>query len=266
LSAWDDLARELARWREGAGTPTFWLRDDDACRDTPALAQLCAASARHRVPLALAVVPAALEPSLLERLAQAPHVTVVQHGYAHRNHAAAGARAAELGDDRALATVLGELAQGDATLAQAFGARHLRVLVPPWNRIGAGVVPHLAAAGYRGLSTFAPRAAPSAAPGLAQCNAHVDPIAWRQGRGFVGAERALARVIEHLAARREGRADAGEPTGLLTHHLVFDDEAWAFTEALLAATRDQGAAWLDARAAFGHAPATPAPATSAPPA
>jgi hypothetical protein len=206
---------------------------------------------------------------LSARIAVTPHVTVVQHGFAHRNHAPAGTRAAELGDDRDRASVLRELAQGDVTLAGAFGGRYLRVLVPPWNRIGEGVVPHLAAAGYRGLSTFAPRAAPSAAPALAQCNAHVDPIAWRRDRAFVGIERALARVVEHLAARRERRVDADEPTGLLTHHLVFDDAAWAFADALLAATRAQGAAWLDVRAAFGLAPpAAPprSPATSAPPA
>jgi hypothetical protein len=261
VSAWDSLARELAHWREAARTPTFWLRDDDACRDTPALARLFAASARHGVPLSLAVVPAALEPGLVTSVAQAPLVTVVQHGFAHVNHAPAGARAAELGDDRAGAAVLGELAQGDAVLARAFGERYLHVLVPPWNRIGEAIVPQLAAAGYRGLSTFAPRTAPAAAPGLAQCNAHVDPIAWRRGRAFVGDDAAVTRVVDHLAARREGRVDAGEPTGLLTHHLVFDDAAWAFFEALFAATRAQGATWLDTRAAFGLARGAAAPAT-----
>jgi hypothetical protein len=71
----------------------------------------------------------------------------------------------------------------------------------------------------------------------------------------VGVEAALARVVEHLAARGERRVDADEPTGLLTHHLAFDDAAWRFADDLVAATRAAGGEWLDARAIFGPAPA-----------
>ena len=102
------------------------------------------------------------------------------------------------------------------------------LLVPPWNRIDPRVIARLPAAGYVALSTFGPRPAPWAAPGVVQCNTHVDLIAWRQDRAFIGADRAIERTVAHLRARREGHVDSVEPTGILTHHLDFDDAAWAF--------------------------------------
>ena len=61
----------------------------------------------------------------------------------------------------------------------------------------------------------------------------VDPISWRKGRVFAGAERTTEALADHLAARRERRVDPEEPTGLLTHHLVHDTETWEFLGALL---------------------------------
>ena len=256
MSAWDGLARELARWREAGRTPTFWLRDDDACRDTHALARLLRIAGEHAVPLALAVIPATLEPDLAQALAAHARVSVLQHGYAHVNHAAPGARACELGAGRSPAAVVQELVAGRERLTAEFGARFLPALVPPWNRIDAVVVTRLPAAGYRGLSTFGPRAAADSPPGLARCNAHVDPIGWRHDRAFIGLDKALERTVAHLRARRDGAVDAREPTGILTHHLAFDAPAWSFLDALLARTRAHRAAqWLCAGPIFAAAAA-----------
>lgn len=241
----DRLDDELARWADRGREATLWWRDDDAVAMTPALAPLLELARAHEVPVALAVVPAALEGSLVAAVAAAPQCTVVQHGCAHRNHAPAGTKSRELGSDRPSATVVAELGSGRDRLRTAFGPRFEPVLVPPWNRIDPRVVAELPALGFRGLSTFGPRACREAAPGLACCNAHADPIAWHDGRRFVGAARALGAVLEHLARRREGAVDPDEPTGLLTHHLVFDVEAWRFVGALLARTRRHPAVrWL----------------------
>jgi hypothetical protein len=246
------LDDELARWAAAGRVATFWWRDDDAVAATPALATLAALARAHDAPVALAVVPALLEDSLAAAVAALPQSTVVQHGHAHRNHAPAGAKSCELGSDRPLPTVAAELGAGRKRLGGAFGARFLPLLVPPWNRIDAAVVAALPAQGFAGLSTFGPRTAREAAPGLVRCNAHADPIAWREGRRFVGAGRALDDVVAHLARRRAGTVDADEPTGLLTHHLVFDAEAWRFVGELLARTRRHPAArWLTVAAALG---------------
>lgn len=255
MIAWSRLGDELDAWRASGRRATFWLRDDDACGDSAALRRLLDIARSNDVPVTLAAIPAALEPSLCAAVAQFANATVVQHGYAHRNHAPPGARSCELGKHRPAAVSAAELVDGLGRLARAFGKRFMPVLVPPWNRIDADVIARLPDAGFRGLSTFGPRTAPCAAAGLAQCNTHVDLIAWRRGRAFIGAEAAIDRVVGHLHARREGNADSAEPTGVLTHHIVMTDEAWQFLADFTARTRaHDAAAWLDTDAAFRAAP------------
>ncbi len=256
MNGWNALAAELDRWQGQGRQPTLWWRDDDACRATPALATLLALAGDARIPVAVAAVPAVVEPSLVEAVASVQQVTVLQHGYAHRNHAPPGGRNCELGTDRPLAEVEAELVDGRARLQAAFGRRFLPVLVPPWNRIAPPIVARLPAAGLVGLSTFGPRDAVTPVPGLRQCNTHVDLIAWRRGRVFIGADAALQRITDHLAARRMASVDAAEPTGVLTHHLDFGADAWEFMAAVAAATCRQGAAWVAAASAFGAAGAS----------
>jgi hypothetical protein len=124
------------------------------------------------------------------------------------------------------------------------------VLVPPHNRIAPALRAALPGAGWRGLSAgLEPRPTPIA--GLAEVNAHVDIMNWTT-RGFAGEPAALGALIAALAARREGRADAAEPVGILTHHLAHDEPAWAFTDALLARlAAHRGAAFVDPGELFG---------------
>jgi len=250
MASWSALHDELDRWHAAGRTATLWWRDDDAMAATPALDRLLTLAGRWRVPLAIAAVPARTEAGLAARLSWEAGVAVLQHGHAHVSHAPAGARKAELGDDRPAAIVAAELRAGWRRLRKLFGARALPVLVPPWNRIAPVHAEALAALGYKGLSTFGPRCN-RAIRGVVKVNGHVDPIAWRGARGFVGEDSALAALTGHLRARRLGQADAAEPTGLLTHHLVHDAAGWAFLERLFAATAQAPAArWLTAAEAF----------------
>jgi peptidoglycan/xylan/chitin deacetylase (PgdA/CDA1 family) len=230
--AWQTLASELDRWAPGEAT--FWWRDDDAVAPSPALERLLGLGAQ---PLALAVIPAEMVPELAGYLT-GRKVDVLQHGYAHRNHEPPGTKKAEFGAARAPAVVRAELGRGARLLASAFGAQALPVLVPPWNRIAEPLIDLLAGDGYRGLSTQGPQpsGAGSRQRGILQVNTHVDIVDWRGGRGFIGLEAAIDLAVGHLAARRQGRAAAGEPTGLLTHHLVLEDAAFDFTAEFLART------------------------------
>jgi hypothetical protein len=249
MAHWDALGRELDAWEQQGRTATVWWRDDDAVRPSAALDRLLALGRTASVPVALAVIPRDAGSALSDRLADEPLVSVLQHGWSHENHAPPGDRQEEFGADRPLAERLDDLAGGRQRL-MAF-RRFLPVLVAPWNRIDDALIPHLPEVGLSGVSTLGPRPAAEPAPGVHCTNVHVDIIDWQGTRGFVGEERALAQLVAHLQARRSGRADAGEPTGLMTHHLFHDSGCWAFIAALFARSRAHAALrWLDGREAF----------------
>jgi len=247
MDGWRALREEGARWRDQGRAPELWWRDDDAQRPTPALERLLALSASHAVPLALAVIPMQAEADLIARLGAT--VQVLQHGADHRNRAAAGEKKTEFPVAEPVEAAFARLGAARLRLGGLAGDRFVQVLAPPWNRLSEDLLPRLAALGYRGLSRYGARRAP--VPGLREVNTHVDIVAWRKDRGFIGEEAALQAIVQQLAGRREGRLDASEPTGLLTHHAAHDAAAWRFVERLLETTRDiAGLRWRSAQELF----------------
>jgi hypothetical protein len=254
MTDWADLERELDGWGRTGQSATFWWRDDDAVTATPALRRLfdTAVSATGRpLALALAVIPALADGALAQALHAAHHAVALQHGLAHANQAAAGGKKAEFGVDRDSALAAQELRKGSQRMRELFADRALPVLVPPWNRIDPALSGRLTELGIRGLSTYGPRAAKTTVGGAIVVNTHVDIINWHEGRRFLGIEGCLRLAVDHLAARREGRVDPEESTGILTHHLVHSEDAWAFLLAFLQRTsRHPAARWMDARQLF----------------
>ena len=157
MDPWIELEQELDSWRRTGRRAGLWWRDDDLVEPSAALERLLGMARDHRLGVGLAVVPAELAPALGPCLRGCPAASVLQHGFAHRNHAPAGEKAAELGAHRPLATLVEELRAGRERLAAAFDGTLLPILAPPWNRIAPTVVATLPALGYRGLSTFSPR-------------------------------------------------------------------------------------------------------------
>ena len=252
--SWADLEAELDAFEAVGRRASVWWRDDDAVTPTDALDRLLGIGATARAPLCLAVIPARADQALTDRVAGGHDVFAATHGYAHANHAGPGERKIELGGDRAIDEMRAELAAGLATCKALFGERFVPVLVPPWNRMADELLPHLSETGFRGLSMLGPRAPSGAHPKLVEVNVHVDIIDWHT-RTFLGEATALERLTGHLRGRREGRVDADEPTGLLTHHLVHDEDAWAFVERLIELTQRHPAThWLSAPQAFNLAP------------
>jgi hypothetical protein len=230
MSTWHALGEEATRWQESGRTAQLWWRDDDAADSEPALDRLLALHRATRVPLALAVVPAHATPALADRLAAEPGVDLLQHGYAHLNHAAPGEKKAELGPHRPAMVVLGELGTGWLALERLFGDRALSVMVPPWNRIAPALVPTLPEIGFSGLSTFGPRGRVRPVRGLLQVNTHADLIDWKNGGGFAGEAAVLGALVAALA---HARTVTAEPVGLLSHHLAMDGGAWDFLRSVL---------------------------------
>jgi predicted glycosyltransferase len=209
----------------------FWWRDDDAVAATLALDRLLALAMDYGIPLALAAIPAKLDPSLPERIAEEPGVSLLVHGLEHANCAPADVKKAEF-THGALDQLI-EKAGRALELAAPLGSKLLPTFVPPWNRIAPELVPYLPRLGYRGLSTYGDRPAREPVPGLVQVNTHVDPIAWRGGGGALSVDAISARLVAAIMARVDGTADATEPIGLLTHHLVHDEAIWHTVESLL---------------------------------
>ena len=254
--AWLWLRQELDRWHEAGIEATFWWRDDDAMSGGQPLEQLLALRRKCGVPLALAVIPASCESSLVESICDDPQVLVLQHGYAHSNHAAAGELKLELGGKRNPKAILEDLANGYERLANLFEKSYCPVLVPPWNRIDDQVLEHLSGLGLVGISTYRVRKKRHPAPGLLQVNTHLDPVHWRGGQGFIGVFPSIAMLIQHLAARRTGYRDLDEPSGILSHHLAQNDACWRFVEDLLAFLNNHPATrWTDAREIWALSPA-----------
>ncbi|MGD8350160.1 MAG: polysaccharide deacetylase family protein [Gammaproteobacteria bacterium] len=230
--AWQWLGRELDRWSAEGRQVRFWWRDDDAAAPDDRLDRLLGISEERRIPLALAAIPARIEDGLAVQLRDRRGISILQHGYAHRNHASPGERKLELGGTRADADILDDLQRGFELLRACFGASFVPVLVPPWNRLRSGLIGDLPGIGFRGVSIMKARREARPAPALLQVNCHLDPINWRHDGGFLGVCPAIAILIQHLTARRGGYRDAGEPTGILSHHLVQNEAVWTFLDDL----------------------------------
>ncbi|MBO9444210.1 polysaccharide deacetylase family protein [Ruegeria sp. R14_0] len=233
MADWNVLTDELALWQQQGLILPLWWRDDDAVSKTPQLERLSAMSEDLGVPVHLAIIPREAEDSLADYVNARSHLIPVVHGWAHQNHAPQGEKKSEFRLHRPMADIQSDAQAGMSRLQALFGNRLCPMFVPPWNRIAPEVAPELPKAGYRILSTATPRSSAQAAPGLDQINTHLDPIDWRGSRGLANPDTLIAKTVHLLKDRREGRADNAEPFGVLTHHLVHDEDIWTFTHDLL---------------------------------
>lgn len=217
----DTVVLELMLQQRGA---RLWWRDDDACADTPALRRLLDISALHQIPLLLAVIPELMDESLPTLVQRYPLVRVAQHGVAHKNAAPAGQKKQEL----VAGYPLDALLRGKERLRQAFPEQFRPLLVPPWNRIDAGLVMRLTALGYTGLSTYAGAARQEP---LLTLDCQADPVAWGTGDAqrpnpFRGSWRTTLPLLRSLMKGEQS-------LGLLSHHLGMDEGSWAYCARLL---------------------------------
>jgi len=234
------LINELDAWQ---ATAELWWRDDDAVEPSVELDRLVNLSNRHGVPCGLATVPVETGEPLRKVVSDAGNLWVLQHGYAHVNHAPSGSGAWELGLHRPKSVVLDELRNGMVKLNQLYKSRFVAALVPPWNRIDPELLPYLPVMGFRGLSTSYKKQRPVPPSDLRVADAHCDVLHWKEKPDvrFAGAEKCVERLVSHLRDKRMGQVDETEPTCLLTHHLAMDEESWNFVEELFSVTTNHPA-------------------------
>src|SRR5689334_107174 len=171
------VAEELEWFQSVGRTLNMWWRDDDATHPTQEVERAVDAAVLLNIHLALAVIPAAVDPALQRYLAATEQVQVLQHGFSHANFEGPNHPKSEFGPQRKVESAVADIARGYRILSAQFGRRFLPVFVPPWNRIDEVFLPHLTQLGIRRLSTFGCRTRNVNAP-LTEFNVHCDFINW----------------------------------------------------------------------------------------
>lgn len=227
------LTEELQRAADQGVSVPFWWRDDDAVHPSAKLERLVTLTGRYGIRPLLAVIPSKASPKLADWLSEA-EADVAQHGYAHANHAPTSSKSCEFPDQLSTDMARKLLQAGRRRMDAAFGQVWLPIFVPPWNRFAERHWALLRNCGFKIYSGFGET--PALPEGLRPQNVHVDVMQWRPERRFLGTEACLAALTGEVARRRHATSKQGavsaEPLGLMTHHLVHDEETWAFLEAL----------------------------------
>ncbi|MDK2955231.1 MAG: hypothetical protein PWQ57_727 [Desulfovibrionales bacterium] len=224
----------------------IFFRDDDAAAVGKNFLKMLEMFERRATFLDIAVVPAWLTETRAEALlkdAAPPLFGLHQHGFRHVNHETKGKKC-EFGPGRPAAEKQRDVLRGKQRLEELLGERFQPIFSPPWNRVDADTLEILLNGRFGALSRF--RGAKPAAPaGLASLDANVD----MHTRKEPDPEKALDDLLgELLLALREGLA------GIMLHHQVMNDAAFAFLDRLL-----QGLASLPSVAAAPMAKLAPFP-------
>jgi hypothetical protein len=215
------------RQRQAAPLHLFF-RDDDVDEDEAPLRRLLQLFLRWKTPINLGVIPGRLTAAGCELLRQSvstapPLLELNQHGWQHRNHERAG-RKCEFGPSRTFAEQLADIAQGQARMNEAFGSDWFPVFIPPWNRCTEATCQVLDQLGFRGLSRDRGKSL-GAGYRFRELPITLDLYRWRDG--------AQLRPTEEIVSDLIGQIMQGELIGVMLHHKVMDEEAFAWVATLL---------------------------------
>lgn len=206
----------------------LFFRDDDADDDLPELRQLLDTFGNRDVPISLAVIPGTLTKPGAQalRAAAGDWLELHQHGWMHTNHEQTG-RKCEFGVSRDVEAQRADIAQGQARLAEMLDVPTAPVFTPPWNRCTVTTATVLRELGFRALSRE--RAGGPLGGTLPEVSIAVDLFTWKEGAALKSPQ-ILGTEILRWAAE-------AAPVGILLHHKVMNQEAFALVEQLLDAVR-----------------------------
>jgi hypothetical protein len=163
--------------RQGGWPVPIFFRADDIGVPSSACTAMLSLFIRHRMPLALAVVPTWLTRQRWDMLCEAGSAGQDlwcwhQHGWRHVNHEPVGKKA-EFGASRAAAAIRHDLLRGKQRLEDIIGEPFFRCFTPPWNRCCATTIELLADSGYTAVSRSR-GATPDTGKALAEISVNVD--------------------------------------------------------------------------------------------
>ena len=224
----ESLQEALSRIPAGRRLPVFF-RADDIVEPEEALKKLMSLFARHRAPLALAVVPAKLPMPYWRALeamaAGAPALWCWhQHGWRHVNHERRGKKQ-EFGPARSQTELVTDLDWGREWLQAVMGLAFTPIFTPPWNRCSARTLELLKSRAYLAVSRSA-GSQPPPPQGLPDIDVNIDLHTRREKDPRQGWQNLLQ---EMTAAAEQGL------WGVMIHHRRMNTAAFEFLDSLLAA-------------------------------
>jgi hypothetical protein len=213
-----------------------FFRDDDVDEDEATLRRLLRLFLQRDIPINLGVIPGRLTAACAELLMQpisvAPTlIELDQHGWLHINYESGRengrereGRKCEFGPSRTYAEQLSDIARGQARMNEAFGSHWFPVFIPPWNRCVEDTYRALDQLGFRALSA---KQGSSVVTGyrFKEISITLDLFNWRGGASLKPAEVIIDELIAQLARR--------QTIGVMLHHKVMDERAFAFLDSLL---------------------------------
>lgn len=223
-----ELRPYLEQFQEGEKEINIFLRDDDVDEDEETLRHLLDISLSFSVPLNLEIIPGRLTASAKKLLKEHNrfHSTLLelhQHGWQHCNHEREGKKC-EFGISRSFHQQREDIAKGKALLEKTFGDRFYPVFTPPWNRCTEETFKVLDELGFKVLSKDQNKQLVTGYS-FKEISTTLDLYRWKGNRTMKSPDeitKALISQIERL-----------KTLGILLHHKVMDEHAFAFLQSLL---------------------------------
>jgi hypothetical protein len=257
---WALLRAEIRAWRETGRRARFWVRDDDAVTFTPELSELLQLCSEEQIPIALAVIPENAAQDLRDAVSGRPGVTVLQHGFDHKNRGGPRDKS-EFPAVRPFDEAVTSVRAGWKHISEQFGDQALPVFVPPWGTCSLAVRRRLPETGLSGYSPspvgpfradeLCRRGGTRSSVGLSLAGTHLAvnrPVA--TDTSPLPISRHLAFLASLVNAVRSDDSDPEEPIGIMTHAWGVDAGVRDFLRELFRVTRDAGAEWANARELF----------------
>lgn len=229
---------ELGFWKAADQQPSMFLRDDDAVDISPELLKLTELVEQWAIPLLLAVIPRFATSELGNFVSSRELIIPAVHGFAHVNHAPENVKKCEFGDERTFKELMEDMEHGRRILQKLFPNNLSNLFVPPWNRIGEKALVASRLVGFNGVSGFSWK---NNYEGHNYLNTHVDIIDWKNDKKG----KSTGAIITEISRSFEiSRQNGFVPVGLLTHHLVHDEDAWAMLDELFEILNTKGIKWI----------------------
>jgi peptidoglycan/xylan/chitin deacetylase (PgdA/CDA1 family) len=224
------MLEEASTKMTSAVLPPIFFRADDIGAASKAFEALCRLFRFYGVPLAMAVIPAWLSDTRLEKVFRAAPVAEDlwnwhQHGWRHINWQKEGARS-ECGPDRAPERLYDDLLQGRTKMERIFGPNFVPVFTPPWNHFSTAALKALRKLDFKGISATAPFP-----PGVKSLYGikHFPTRLDLHARKVKDPASDFALLIDQFS----GLSKMKGPTGIIIHHQQMTPFAFEFLDQML---------------------------------